>query len=286
MDPVVPIVPHSSGEEGNTIPPLLQSKKQISPAKRWCLTLNNYTEEQDSSIRSVLETHCSVAIIGHEIGEQGTPHLQGYCEFKKKVRPMGLVGLKQIHWEKSKGSKASNVTYCSKEDKNAWCIGCRVKKPLKLIKEEWLFDWQKDIIHEIKGDPDDRKIKWVWSHTGKVGKTQFSKYLSAKFGAICLQGKCADVKNGVVQYITDTGDRPPIVLWPIPRCGNVYSRGLYEGMENVKDMYFYSGKYEGGQVNENTCHLIVFANEPPRQEALSEDRWDVIQLPEEEVETR
>ncbi len=78
---------------GNTKPP---PKKQIAPSKRWCFTLNNYTEIDISSIDAI-KSKCDLIIVGKEIGEQGTPHLQGYCEFSNKLRPLSLKLNKGIH---------------------------------------------------------------------------------------------------------------------------------------------------------------------------------------------
>lgn len=144
------IVPDSSEREGNTITSLSTKPKQCSPGVRWCFTLNNYTEEQISSIVPIIEEKCRLGIFGKEVGNSGTPHLQGYIEFKTKGRPMNLFGIKQIHWEKAKGSKADNMAYCSKEDKRPYCWGCKVKKPVKIIRDDQLFDWQKVLVDIIK----------------------------------------------------------------------------------------------------------------------------------------
>jgi len=55
-----------------------------------------------------------------EVGESGTPHLQGYIEMNKPVRFSHFKHrLDGAHWEKAKGSGDSNVAYCSKEDTKA-----------------------------------------------------------------------------------------------------------------------------------------------------------------------
>lgn len=268
----------NSSEGGNTNSPSLTCKKQISPAKKWAFTYNNYTDSEYSSIVTVLGDKCDVAIVGREIAESGTPHIQGYCEFKVKCRPKSVkfegkaLG---IHWEKAKGSRIQNVTYCSKSDKKAWCKGCKIKKTLKLIKEEQFYQWQKDIVKVINGEPDDRQVMWYWSHKGKIGKTAFGKWLCHYKGAYCLNGKGSDVRNGIVEYWKAEGDTPELIVYPIPRChGSEYVS--YEALENIKDMFFYSGKYEGGMVIGNSPHLIVFANSPPHEEKLSEDRWKIV----------
>lgn len=275
MKKIVPIVPNSSEEVGNTITTSSPCKKQISPSIRWCFTLNNYTDEHISSIVPIIRTMCKVGIFGKEVGESGTPHLQGYIEFIKKSRPMSVFSIKEIHWEKAKGNKESNILYCSKEDKAPFTHKCRIKKEIKIIKDNQLFDWQKDILKYIENEPDNRTVLWYWSYSGNIGKTCFCKYLTINHGALCLHGKGADVRNGVVSYLNDFGDTPELIVYPIPRC---HSKDYvsYEAIENIKDMYFYSGKYEGGMVCGNCPHLIIFANAPPLKKKLSNDRWKIV----------
>ncbi len=261
----------SSGEEGNTIsssPP-----KQISPSIRWSFTLNNYTDAMVSSIVPIFKTECKYAIVGKEVGECGTPHLQGYVEFKRKLRPLSLDLPKSIHWEKSKGNRTANYEYCTKE--NNVCIAIGVPKPIKLIDN--LYWWQHKIIDDIKVEPDDRTINWLWSETGGVGKTSFQKYLVIKHNAIVLGGKAADCRNGILEYYKKHGDTPNLVCIDIPRSFNA-DFVSYEAYENIKNMLFYSGKYEGGMVCGNCPHLYIFANFEPDTTKMSNDRWCITQI--------
>lgn len=120
----VPVVPAG----GNTKTPA----KSVNPAKNWCFTLNNYTEEVFCSICSKISDTCLTACIGKEVGACGTPHLQGYIEFKTKSRPLTVFQCIStgIHWERSKGSKEDNLTYCSKENL-VFTLG--FPKPIKII---------------------------------------------------------------------------------------------------------------------------------------------------------
>jgi len=114
---------NSSKGEGNTKTSPLISNKQISPSKRWCFTLNNWTDQDRSSIVPVLSKVCSICLIGSEVGEEGTPHFQGYCEFLVKCRPVSHGLTERIHWEKCKGNRASNVTYCEKDGDIVFSMG-------------------------------------------------------------------------------------------------------------------------------------------------------------------
>lgn len=260
---------NSSTGEGNTKPP----PKQISPAKYWCFTLFNYKKEDIDEISSIVpKTEC--LIVGEEICPKTKKgHLQGFIEFKNKCRPLGLFKNKTYHFEKCKGTKKQNIEYCSKE--NNIILSHGVPKPIKIIKD--LYPWQKDIIKIIEQEPDDRKIYWFWSAEGNVGKTALCKYLTVKHDAITLSGKAADIKNGIAQYYIKKGETPNLIVVNIPKSFNKEYLS-YEGLENIKDMYFYSGKYEGTMICGNCPHLIVFSNEEPDFSKMSSDRFVVQEL--------
>lgn len=69
---------------------------------------------------------------------------------------------------------------------------------------------------------------------------------------------------------------PKTILMNIPRSKTGFVS--YTGIEEIKDMFFYSGKYEGGQVCGPQPHVIVMANAEPEFEKMSDDRWDVINI--------
>jgi len=80
-----------------------------------CFTLNNWTEEEFDSLKSMSQVRYMV--IGKEVGEEGTPHLQGYVEFTNSKK---LVTLKKInsriHWERRFGTAKQASTYCKKDN--------------------------------------------------------------------------------------------------------------------------------------------------------------------------
>ncbi len=98
---------------------------RINPAKAWCFTLNNYSENELGALvqlfSSLRETYWF--ILGEEVGEQGTPHLQGYIEKKNgRFRPLPKFQVMRnntqcMHFEKAKGNRTQNYKYCSKDGK-------------------------------------------------------------------------------------------------------------------------------------------------------------------------
>lgn len=262
------IVPDSSGDGGNTNSP---SPIQISPAIRWCFTLNNYTELETSSIVSIITENCKYAIVGKEVGESGTPHLQGYIEFKKKKRPLSVFSCKRIHWEKSKGDREDNYNYCSKGNDILIAIG--VPKPIKIITD--LYPYQKRIENLYFTEPDDRKVYWFWETIGNIGKTAFIKYMVVKYGVLfCNGGKYTDIMNLVFNCDMDNCK---CVIFDLPRANE--GKISYSSLESIKNGMVCNTKYETGVKLFNPPHLFIFANFPPDEpELLSNDRWVIEEL--------
>ena len=144
----------------------------------------------------------SLYIIGKEIGEQGTPHLQGYVEFKDKLR---ITALKKInnraHWEKCKGSKDSNLKYCGKD--NNYVTNMKIKKPLKILDESKLYEWQKTIIEIIKQEPDDRKIYWIWERKVVLERQHFVNIYHINLVLFLLKEKKNDILYCASEYESD-----------------------------------------------------------------------------------
>ena len=89
-------------------------------AKNWCFTWNNYPDDHEDQIAQAFErlleeenNRCTYIIFGREVGESGTPHLQGFCRFNKPLaRP--AQKLWQAHWTVAR--KVQNaIEYCRKE---------------------------------------------------------------------------------------------------------------------------------------------------------------------------
>lgn len=83
--------------------------------RRWCFTLNNYTDEDE---RRIQELECRYIIYGREVApDTGTKHLQGYislnqpCTFGAIVARIGGGA----HVEGAKGNEQQNYAYCSKD---------------------------------------------------------------------------------------------------------------------------------------------------------------------------
>lgn len=86
-------------------------------AKRWCFTINNYT---DAELQAILDSADSFdyLVVGRERGDSGTPHLQGFCILQTKLRlrnVKALPGFQRAHLEVSRGTPKEASDYCKKE---------------------------------------------------------------------------------------------------------------------------------------------------------------------------
>lgn len=236
--------------------------------------MNNYTPEELETMETMFNLLGCKWLWGEEVGDEGTPHIQGYVEFPTKRRPIETIGIKRIHWEKCRGSAKSNIEYVTKDGTNI-NGNMEYNKPLKLIDRADFWQWQEDLVQMLEEEcEDDREIHWKYDEKGGCGKTCLAKWIHQRLpGVMIAGGKGSDIRHMVAQRIEKTGVWPKIVIWNIPRTMEQFVS--YEAIEQVKDGLFASGKYEGAEVNMNSPHIVVFANFYPDTTKMSEDRWKI-----------
>lgn len=267
----------SNGWNGNTsIPPLSstpssEEKKQISPAKHWCLTWNNYP---DNWLEKFQSSKIYKYVLGREVGESGTPHIQGYVCFVKKCRPLEVIPLKEIHWGVCRNIEAS-ISYCQK-DGDFELKRITVNPILKILAIDAMYCWQRAVANMASLEPDDRDIKWFWENEGNVGKSALVKYLCHTNEAIICSGKASDMKYLIAKYILNRETPPKLVIFDVPRSNLQYIS--YTGIEEIKNGCFASTKYDCEMILMNSPHIFVFANEPPETHRMSKDRWCVYKI--------
>lgn len=224
-------------------------------------------------------------IYGFEKGENGTPHIQGYVRFKNQK---GFKALKKLlptaHFEKAKGSDRDNFKYCSKEGDFKANFSPKLTRDdmkqmvLDSYKDVIWHPWQQSVIDLVDAaaratdDRSNRTIYWIYENTGNVGKSYLAKFLALRAGSIVCQGKAVDVFNQVNVAI-EAGTLPKFVLVDIPRVTLDFVS--YNCLECLKNGMLYSGKYEGGVCFFPSPVVLCFANEMPKLEKMSKDRWDI-----------
>ncbi len=253
-------------------------------AKRWCFTFNNYPVDWFFYMAPWLRKF--LYIIGEEVGESGTKHLQGYIEFPKKCRPIEIVrtdlstlpNFETIHWECAKGTRQDNITYCSKDGQ--YQTNLPIPRPVEI---DDIYGWQKKVFDITENKADKRTVHWFWEPYGNYGKTALVRYLVHHKNAIICAGKAADAKYFIVKYKEKHDAYPDVVIFNLPRTMEKFVS--YQALEEIKDGVFGSSKYECEPVLMNPPHLLVFANFAPdlTNPGLSLDRFYIRNVRDDEI---
>lgn len=251
------------------------SSQPLQPPSRknHFFTYNNYEINEIDVIVSTLKRFAFKGQIQTEVGENGTPHLQGMIWCHKPHRDTEFKLPKQIHWEKLMDTENLS-NYCNKDETHDGIFRCSwgFPKPLNILKKADLYDWQVQMDNCISYEPDDRTIYWIYSKNGGMGKSTFCKYLAYNYKAIiCGKGQYSDIINILFNANLDDTN---LVVFDLPRNnGNKIS---YSALEAIKNGMICNTKYETGNKLFNPPHILIFANEEPQWEAMSEDRFKVL----------
>lgn len=92
----------------------------MSKSKHWCFTLNNYTDSELQHLNGLFSSkgsQISYLILGKEVGESGTTHIQGFisCESRVSFRQIRLRVSDRAHFERAKGTPEQAAEYCRKD---------------------------------------------------------------------------------------------------------------------------------------------------------------------------
>lgn len=266
----------SNGEQGvcNIQPKLLDNKflkteTTVFQTKYWFFSYHSQHGEPFSEMFKNLEPLkklCEKYVWAEEYGKSGsTKHIQGAFVLFTKDRDTALrkyfangVTLRKLRCFKLA------FNYCIKE-RNRIESSEVIPELVTTIDEDDFYEWQENLRDMIIQKPDNRSIYWLWGRQG-CGKTQFMKWCCVHIDScVVLSGKPGDMKNSIVEYKKVHTNPPRVILSNIGFDSSLANIG-YSGYEDIKDMCFYSGKYEGGIIVGNPPHLVIFANETPETE--------------------
>jgi len=86
-------------------------------SSRWCFTLNNPTPAETELYNAFLSgDQVRYGVVGSEVGESGTPHLQGFFILHSPRRLAFVNGaLPRSHKERARGTSEQAADYCKKD---------------------------------------------------------------------------------------------------------------------------------------------------------------------------
>lgn len=251
--------------------PIVPGPGGPNPAKNWSFTLNNPTEIEISDILTTLRAICEKWAMQEETGENGTEHLQGALTFKTKQRPLGVFKCKRIHWEVTRNVNAA-YEYVQKGETRT---GRQWKSWVTLEPPE-LRGWQIVLKERLLPTFQIRNIYWFWEPVGGIGKSTLVRNLCMTKECMMVAGKNADMKQGVVAWQHAKGEGPELIIVDIPRSAGQYLS--YSGVEEISNGCFFSPKYESGMCIVRQPIVLCFANERPKMEEMSKDRWQIYRI--------
>lgn len=287
-------------------------------AKNWCFTLNNYTPCDLDRLCSENLEDVEYIVFGKEVGESGTPHLQGTVCFGKRKRLTQVISIiGQAHCTVTRFLDQS-VEYC-KKDGEVYEYGtkpkgsgqrCELEEFKQSVKDgvtkmeelrelhsrvcakfprfvkDYLEDrktrykvdphplreWQAKLNDKLKRPPDSRKIIFVVDRDGNEGKSWFARYFCDLHddAQIIIPGKKADMA-----YTLEDDKRVFFLDCPRSKQGEFIQ---YDFLEEMKNGYVFSPKYESKVKKFKPPHVVVLTNEMPDQTKLSEDRFELLIL--------
>jgi len=90
----------------------MNSNSQVR-SRAWIFTLNNYTPDHETLLQHI---GCQYIVYGREVGASGTPHLQGYVFFPKKLRKQSVARwIPNAYLAPRNGTHEEARNYCIKD---------------------------------------------------------------------------------------------------------------------------------------------------------------------------
>lgn len=240
----------------------------MSKFRNYCFTINNYTDED---LVDIMGMDYKYVVCGFEIGKEGTPHVQGYVQFKNQVSFEGIKSdLKRAHISVARGSPKQNFAYCTK-DGDYWDDGdmgegqgkrTDMTDIKRMIDEGWdsqaiCEEHFSDYIRYNRGIEAYRSlcmlpraecptVEWVYGPTG-CGKTRYATNLGPFYIKDHTQWWNGYTQQGVI-VIDDFDGR-----WP------------FRDLLRLLDRYPYQGQTKGGYVHINSPSIIITCDRSPEE---------------------
>jgi len=255
----------------------MQTNMNTTQGQNWCFTINNPTPAMEQALVTLAEMDENVKylVYGREVGQAGTPHLQGYIELKKKWRGSTLkqaIGM-TAHIELRKAKAYQAAQYCKKDGdfvefgevptapksqdvKQRWRMvldKCREGDWEYMAKEEpylWLMQEKKLRSHyKCPGSIEMLDNEWIYGPTG-TGKSRDARTRYPNAYIKDASSHWWDGYNGEDVVIIEDLDKYHV------------KQGYY--LKIWADHYAFPAQIKGGQMMVRPKKIIVTSNYAPK----------------------
>jgi len=161
--------------------------------------MNNYTNTSIDEIRAKFNSSRYI-VIGKEVGDSGTPHLQGFIQLDKRMSMKKIGSAFRWHTETTKGTPEQAANYCKKDgdyvefgelstpssgkvkkdDRWKRILSLAAESNMSQIAEEYPGEYVRNFrnLHNVRVEhmPSDGRIKtciWLYGKPG-TGKSRFA----------------------------------------------------------------------------------------------------------------
>nr|WMI39908.1 replication-associated protein [Rhinopithecus-associated circovirus 1] len=174
--------------------------------RNFVFTINNWTQED---LDKLMTLPIKYLVYGREVGDEGTPHLQGYVELDRRTSFAKVKEtIPRAHVEARKGTQQEAIAYCKKDD-----------------------DWEESGERRIQGERLD--IKKITESIQKGGGIRTILELEE----ITLNVFTIRTAEKLLQYYEPRRDYKPHVVWIYGPTGTGKTRA---SIKALPDAYFFS----------------------------------------------
>lgn len=142
-------------------------------------------------------------------------------------------------------------------------------RPRHTVTPHPLREWQSELYSKLILPPDPRSIYFIVDVSGNAGKSWFARYYAGLHdnAQIIIPGKKADMALVV-------REDAKVFFFDCPRSkqGDFLQ---YDFLEELKNGFIFSPKYQSVNKSLETPHVVVLMNERPDMEKLSRDRYKI-----------
>lgn len=290
-------------------------------SNRVCFTVNNYEADYPDKIIFYLtqnEEKVQYLVCGEEIGDNGTPHIQGFIHLKANPKECGIKFWRNelpyghaTHFSAARGTDEQNTKYCTKDGPflqfgEEAIAECKWSKLIETAKRSLTDCMEIDAeifvkhYHQLKAIHDDYnhpKMEYTLAELRDWQRQALEKLKNQSERKILfiVDEEGGKGKSALAKHIMTTmkswacqGGKINDLMYAYDESAEYVIFDMarcnnpdyfpWNFMENLKNGWFTSTKYKGGMKMFNPPKIAVFMNESPPQNKLSQDRYDVFRI--------